>query len=356
MSQVVENAITCALAVAADPDYYYHLPPSPPYGWDCSSFVIHCYGVGFITHAGAGVNTHGATDTSNMVQCLTTDGTFIDLPFDYNNARRGDIFMWDGSGIGGHACMYLGNGQIVHAANSRTGIVGPVPYYYNGYTDILRYNDATPSLQYWDFNYSQRLWNYINSFTNNPYGTAGLMGNLYAESGHDPYRCEGDNVYPWTDSYNATINTIRGLTRDAFCQYTIYSSLTAQQNGYSLAQWTWPVGSSLSANRKQAYYDFCGQSLLGDPDKSMQFLMSEIQTSYPAVFNVLCTATSIDQASDYVLDHFEIPAHPNYQERRNYSLLCYNDFNGGGPVPPGPTGRRKGLPVWLINKIIRKEL
>lgn len=351
MSTAIENAISWALYRCNNPDYYYVLPPNPPYGWDCSSFVIAAYG------QGAGVNTHGASDTSNMVSCLTTDNTFIDLPFDLNNARRGDIFMWDGSGTAGHACIYLGNNEICHAANSTTGIVGPVPYYPNNYTDILRLNELTPSLQYWDAIYSQRLWNYINSYTHNDYGTAGLMGNLYAESSHDPYRCEGDNVYPYTDSYNATMNTIRGLTNDQFCQYKIYSSLTNQQNGYSLAQWTWIVGESLSNNRKQRYYSYCGQSLLGDPDKSMQFLIWELQNYYPAVWNVLCNASSIDEASDYVLRYYEVPADipSKIPIRRNYSLLCYNDFSGGGPIPPGPTGRRKGLPIWLINKIVRKE-
>ena len=355
MSTIIENAIACALDVAADPDFYYHLPPVPPYGWDCSSFVIHCYGSGFQGHTGAGVNTHNASDTSNMVSELTRDNVFIDLTFDYNNARRGDIFMYDAAGTGGHAVIYLGNGQIVHAANSRVGIVGPVPYYANHYTHILRYNDTTPSLQYWDFNYSQRLWNYIEGFVHNPYGTAGLMGNLYAESAHCPFRCEGDNVHPYTDSQNATLNTIRGLSRDDFCRYIIYPSLSAQQNGYSLAQWTYPIGDPLSDNRKQKYYDFCGQANLGDPDKSMQFLMDELMQDYSHVFSVMQNATSIDQASDYVLDYYEIPLVPDYQQRRNYSLLCYNDFNGSGPIPP-PTRRSKGVPVWLINKIIRKEL
>ena len=151
MASVIENAISCALSVAADSNYYYQTPPNPPYGWDCSSFVIRCYGAGFTDYQGAGVNTHNASDTSNMVSELTRDGVFIDIPFDLTSARRGDIFMWDGTGTAGHACMYLGNNQIVHAANSSTGIVGPVPDYPNNYTDILRYNAVTPSLPYWDF-------------------------------------------------------------------------------------------------------------------------------------------------------------------------------------------------------------
>ena len=343
---LIEDAIAWALFRCNNPDYYYVMGGQGPNGFDCSGFAIHAY------KDGANVDTHNASDTSNMVSELTRDGVFKALPFDYNNAMRGDIFMWDGAGQLGHACIYLGNGQICHAANSTTGIVGPVAYYANNYQYMIRLN--TGSLQYWDFSYSQTLWNYVNSIIQNDYGTAGLLGNLYAESGHDPYRCEGDNTYPWTASYNATINTIRNLTRDDFCRFKLYSSLSNQQNGYSLAQWTWPVSSSLSNNRKQAYYDYCGQSLLGDPQKSMEFLMYEIQNNYPGVFNVLQNATSISQASDYVLDHFEIPLHPNYTERRQYSNLCYNDFSGGGPVPP-PQSRRKGLPVWLIQKIIERR-
>lgn len=346
---VIEDAISWALYRCNNPNYYYIMGGQGPYGFDCSGFAIHAF------KDGGGVNTHSATDTSNMVSELTIDNVFVALPFDYSNAQRGDIFMWDGSGTDGHACIYLGNGEICHAANSTIGIVGPVPYYANNYQYMIRLN--TGSLDYWNFGYSQRLWNYINSFTQNEYGTAGLMGNLYAESNHCPFRCEGNNSWPYTDSYNATMNTLRNSTRDQFCQFKVYSSLTSQQNGYSLAQWTWITTESLSNNRKQRYYDFCGQSLLGDENKSMEFLIEELRNYYPAVWNVLCNATSIDQASDYVLIHYEIPADipSKIQQRRNYSNMCYNDFSGSTPPTP-PTARRKGLPIWLLNKIVRKEI
>lgn len=32
----------------------------------------------------------------------------------------------------------------------------------------------------------QKIWNYLKSKLNNDYGVAGLMGNLYAESGLNP--------------------------------------------------------------------------------------------------------------------------------------------------------------------------
>lgn len=341
---LIEDAISWALFRCNNPDYYYVMGGQGPFGFDCSGFVIHAY------KDGANVNTHNASDTSNMVSEMTIDNVFVAIPFDYNQAQRGDIFMWDGTGQLGHAVLYLGNGQIAHAKGVNYGILTEA-YYPNNYQYIIRLN--TGSLNYWSFSYSQQLWNYINSYTHNGFGTAGLMGNLYAESNHCPFRCEGNNAWPYNDSYNATMNTLRNLTRDDFCRFTVYSSLTAQQNGYSLAQWTWIVGESLSNNRKQRYYDFCGQSLLGDGQKSMEFLVDELINYYPAVWNVLCNATSINQASDYVLAHYEIPAYFDYPTRRNYSNMCYNDFSGSGPVPPG--SRRKGLPIWLLNKIVRKE-
>lgn len=191
------------------------------------------------------------------------------------------------------------------------------------------------ALSYWDRNYAQRVYQRLLSEINNPYGVSGLMGNLYAESAICPFRCEGDNYAGYQDSYNSTINIIRNLSEDDFCRFRIYGTLTAQQNGYSLAQWTWPTAQPTAGSRKANYYNFCGQSLLGDEDKSIDFLIYELKSSsYSYIFDYLVNCTSVNDASDYVLRYYEVPAdwESKVSERRNYSIEVYNDFSGLPPI------------------------
>lgn len=192
---------------------------------------------------------------------------------------------------------------------------------------------------YWDFNYANQVYQYLYTTIQNHYGVSGLLGNIYAESNICPFRCENDNVYPYTTSYNATMNTIRTLSDYDFQHYHLPGATTSQV-GYSLAQWT-------TYSRKSAYYQYCTQSLLGDGQKSMEFLLLELQQSYPNVYNVLVNATSINQASDYVLQYYEAPAswQSKIQQRRGYSQNVYDDFSGLPPLPG------LNLPIWLLKKL-----
>lgn len=43
---------------------------------------------------------------------------------------------------------------------------------------------------YVDYGYSKAVWDNLMTYINNPIGVAAMMGNLFAESGIVPYRCE----------------------------------------------------------------------------------------------------------------------------------------------------------------------
>lgn len=189
-------------------------------------------------------------------------------------------------------------------------------------------------LSYWDYEYSKYLWQYINSFLNNEYGTAGLMGNLYAESGHCPFRVQGDNVYPYDRSWQHTLDIRANYSADDFVNDTTGGG------GYSLAQWTY-------SSRKRNYYNFVGQSNIGDRVKSAEFLMHELTNGYPGLITKLQNAPSVNYASDVVLEDYERPEVYNYETRRNYSRQVYEDFTG---TPPGPTPGG-ALPFWLMKRI-----
>ena len=154
-------------------------------------------------------------------------------------------------------------------------------------------------------NVEERLWNYLKSKGLNEYGIAGLMGNLFAESGLITNRVEilclnvlkrhGKNYTK--KSYTADVDSGK-ITRQEFLH-----PLPNKQYGYGLAQWTSP-------SRKAGLYDEAKKRKvsIGDEQLAYDYLMKELTTSYSSILRVLKNATSVKQASDKVLIDFESPA------------------------------------------------
>lgn len=139
-----------------------------------------------------------------------------------------------------------------------------------------------------------KIWNFFKSKGLNDCGIAGLMGNLYAESGFKP--CNLQNSY----------ESILGLT-DA--EYTvavdsnIYTNFIHDKAGYGLAQWTyWSLKEDMLE-----YFQERSKSI-GDLDTQLEFLAYQLSTSFKAVWSVLKTANTVREASDAVLLKFERPA------------------------------------------------
>lgn len=174
------------------------------------------------------------------------------------------------------------------------------------------------------------------------------MGNLYSESAIEPNCMEellaqrynedsskyknvtyiqgykrpvntADNI-----SYNSqlyTRNIDSGLiTKQEFLHPRSYTGKTYQY-GYGLCQWT------TQARKKRLWVNTIekGKSI-SDLDGQLQTLKEELASTYSAVLKVCQTATSVAEASDYVLIHFESPANANSMKatRRNYSQQFYN--------------------------------
>lgn len=74
-------------------------------GTDCSGFTMSIY-----SHFGIGINrTSGAQ---------STNGTRIS----YTEAKPGDLIFYSNGSRINHVAMYIGNGQVIHASNPRSGI------------------------------------------------------------------------------------------------------------------------------------------------------------------------------------------------------------------------------------------
>lgn len=195
-------------------------------------------------------------------------------------------------------------------------------------------------------NYSDYIWAELYNFIGNEYGTAGLMGNLQAESGLIPYRLQGDFTTGYSTSIRYTNNVDQGL-------YT-QSEFANDSKGYGLAQWTY-------WSRKDALYNMYvsgGYSSIGDVGLGVAYLISELQSSYSGVLAVLRSATSVRQASDKVLHDFENPASqgPDVEVyRASLGQAIYDQYAGGSyppPIPPEPpTPEQPSIPYWLLFKL-----
>ena len=179
----------------------------------------------------------------------------------------------------------------------------------------------------------EKIWNYLAAEGMTACGAAGLMGNLYAESGLVPANLQ--NTYEkklgYTDAaYTAAVDS------------GAYSNFAKDGAGYGLAQWTYHT-------RKAALLAFAkaaGKSV-GDLETQLAFLVHELRESYKLVHYVLVTATDVKTASNVVLLQFERPANQGEavkQKRAQYGQVYYDKFAKGDAM----TGQEEWAKVVSI--------
>ena len=158
------------------------------------------------------------------------------------------------------------------------------------------------------------IWDYLMKKINNPYGVAGLMGNLQAESGLNPKNlqnsCEKKSGY--TDQ-TYTLNVDNGT----------YTNFANDLYGFGLAQWT-------SQGRKLGLYNFKGNKSIGDLTMQLDYLWKELNTSYKIVLNTIKSAKTVKEASDIVLTKFERPKDQSEAvkvKRASYGQYFFDKYN-----------------------------
>lgn len=139
------------------------------------------------------------------------------------------------------------------------------------------------------------IWDTLYAAIGNAYGTAGLMGNLKAESALKANNLQNNG------------NTKLGMTDEEFTaaydngEYPL-DTFIHDGFGYGLAQWTYYSRKAALA----AYAKEQGASI-GELSMQLGFLLKEIR-GYTSVWNTLVSAASVREASDAVLMKFERPA------------------------------------------------
>ncbi len=216
----------------------------------------------------------------------------------------------------GHIGIYIGGGEVIEAMGTQYGVV-KTQLAGRGWTHWLK----IPYITYLESDVTtapneSRIWQVLYAEIENPYGTAALMGNLFAESGLQPNNLQ--------NSYESSL----GYTDTSYTQAVdsgAYGNFAADSAGYGLAQWT-------VSDRKApllAYAKERGKSV-GDLDLQLAFLCHELETKFPGVLEKLKNATSVREASDYVLVHFEAPADQSESvrvQRASYGSVYYGRYS-----------------------------
>ena len=185
----------------------------------------------------------------------------------------------------------------------------------------------------------QKIWSFLSEKIGNPFGAAGLMGNLYAESALNPKNLEQlyEKKYGFTDdSYTAAVDD------------GTYNNFCTDSAGYGLAQWTYRTRKAALMN-----YAHAQRASIGDLDMQLGFLWKELSESYPGVLSTLKTATSVRAASDVVMVKFENPANQSETAkagRAKFGQAYYDKFANVGTEKPSATmteAELRGLVVAL---------
>lgn len=187
------------------------------------------------------------------------------------------------------------------------------------------------------------VWDKLKAVINNDYGVAGLMGNLYAESGIRSNNLQNtfEKKFGLTDEQYTEQVDNGVISKDKF----VHDSA-----GYGLAQWTfW--------SRKQNLYDFVKtkNKSIGDLQAQVDYLIIELQ-GYKSVWFTLQNAKSVREASDIVLTQFERPADQSEnmkKQREKYGLSYYDKFAGqpsSSTTPSSPSAPSSKQIVYTVKK------
>jgi hypothetical protein len=266
-----------------------------PGEFDCSSLVASCYKL-------AGLNVNVNCTTRNLKAALLATGKFVA----YTDAEHlsSDAYALPGA-------VYLKEGKHVVMA-LETGSKAKASVTVKIDVDVNS-NEAV-------------IWNFFKKKGLTDYAVAGLMGNLYAESGLSQINLQntGNKKLGMTDAeYTAAVDN------------GSYTNFIKDSQGYGLAQWTY-------WSRKQNMYNYLrgnGKSI-GDLNGQLEFLYMELSTGYKGQLTKINNAKTVLEASNVILMEFERPANQGssvQKTRASYGQKYYDKFASKSSTPVTPS-------------------
>lgn len=167
-------------------------------------------------------------------------------------------------------------------------------------------------------NNEELIWNKLREAGLSEAGTAGIMGNLYAESALRPNNLQ--------NSYERSL----GKTDESYTKEVdegLYDNFIRDSAGYGLAQWTyWSRKKGLLLYAKET------NRSIGNLEMQVEFLIKELKTEYKTIWDSLTSMNNVREASNLILFKYERPAVQDIgvqNQRYNYSARYYNKFNSG---------------------------
>ena len=206
---------------------------------------------------------------------------------------------------------------------------------------------ATVTQQAQPLSDEERIWAFLTAQGLNDYAAAGIMGNLYAESGLKPNNLE--------NSYEKKLgHTDASYTKAVDDGTYAKDQFVGDKAGYGLAQWTYHT-------RKQALYEYTKTTGRSIADLSMQleFMWREMQ-GYAKMMAAQKSAKSVREASNAMLLEYERPAGMNEQatqdKRAGYGQKYYDKYAGKTIVPEKPKEDDSMVDQALFNQMFRNAM
>lgn len=170
------------------------------------------------------------------------------------------------------------------------------------------------------------IWDFFKNKGLSDEAVAGIMGNLYAESGLTPNNVQGsylkNNQNQYNNDYTRKVDSGEISKRE-------FVHGGPGGGGYGLAQWTfW--------SRKEKLYDYAqtNNKSIGDLELQLNFMWNELQ-QYPGLVDGLKNCSTVKEASDLILTQYEKPQNYNTNsvknKRESFSKDIYTKFNGTVP-------------------------
>lgn len=188
---------------------------------------------------------------------------------------------------------------------------------------------------------AKEIYNLLNSKGWTLNAICGMLGNLGAESGYNPWRWQNDNIPSTNDS-----------------PYT--------NRGYGFTQFT-PGGKYINDDRAKAISGY-SPNLSNSPgtvnDAYAQMVFLDLYAdyypteTYPISYSLYKDSLDdVDLLAEVWLYNYERPGDPEatVEARRKNALYWYNYLSGETPEPPTPptptpTKKKSKMPVWMMIK------